>query len=498
MVSRYDVEQIVRRMLASASAAVTAQQNGTVVSDGHRSFNFQGAGVVASDDPASRRVNVNIPGAPTASSAYTLLSAAGSGKALDLGTSGSPPAGFQSVGFNDTTWANTITDGVASGIAGADRVVYSGFVSPSDNEQWAFRQEFTPPAGTITSATIQVMADNALLGLWINNNLLPGSAPSGSIYPGTRTYTISPSLLTPGVANALAAFVKNEIVGTGNRSAIAFNLTINYTGAAADARYIPYSLIDAKGDLIAGTADNLATRLAVGADGLYLRAHSAAATGLDWSAAGIGTFIVEELDGAPAVTATALKMPNGTLTDNGDGTVTYTPAAAGSTLLFESVLGASAASISTGTLPTGHKGLRIVFDGRSDAATTDVTLGVQFNGDTAANYDSYGLLQRNAGSANIGGAGLTSAQVLDIPAATATTGHSGGGVITIPNYEGTTFHKAISAHGALRYASNTGSIYAVIASGFWRSTSAITSISFLPGSGNFVAGTSLRVYAEGS
>lgn len=39
-----------------------------------------------------------------------------------------------------------------------------------------------------------------------------------------------------------------------------------------------------------------------------------------------GTIIIEELDGTPSVVSvTTLILPNGTLTDNADGTVTYTP-----------------------------------------------------------------------------------------------------------------------------------------------------------------------------
>lgn len=38
---------------------------------------------------------------------------------------------------------------------------------------------------------------------------------------------------------------------------------------------------------------------------------------------------VTEVDGAPSGTPTTLKFPNGTLTDNGDGSYTYTPAASG-------------------------------------------------------------------------------------------------------------------------------------------------------------------------
>lgn len=51
---------------------------------------------------------------------------------------------------------------------------------------------------------------------------------------------------------------------------------------------VPLSLIDAKGDLIVGSADNTAVRLPVGTDGHALVADSGQAGGLKWSTAGIG------------------------------------------------------------------------------------------------------------------------------------------------------------------------------------------------------------------
>ena len=48
---------------------------------------------------------------------------------------------------------------------------------------------------------------------------------------------------------------------------------------------IPTSLIDAKGDLIAGTADDTAGRLAVGTNNYVLTADSGESTGLKWAAA---------------------------------------------------------------------------------------------------------------------------------------------------------------------------------------------------------------------
>lgn len=49
---------------------------------------------------------------------------------------------------------------------------------------------------------------------------------------------------------------------------------------------IPKSLIDAKGDLIVGTADNTAARLGVGTNGQVLTADSTQTAGVKWAAAG--------------------------------------------------------------------------------------------------------------------------------------------------------------------------------------------------------------------
>ena len=57
---------------------------------------------------------------------------------------------------------------------------------------------------------------------------------------------------------------------------------------AADTGAIPASLIDAKGDVIVGTAADTAARLGVGADGQVLTADSTQASGVKWAAAAGG------------------------------------------------------------------------------------------------------------------------------------------------------------------------------------------------------------------
>jgi hypothetical protein len=54
--------------------------------------------------------------------------------------------------------------------------------------------------------------------------------------------------------------------------------------AVDDTTKIAKSIVDAKGDLIVGTADDTAGRLAVGTNGFVLTADSAEASGLKWAA----------------------------------------------------------------------------------------------------------------------------------------------------------------------------------------------------------------------
>jgi hypothetical protein len=55
--------------------------------------------------------------------------------------------------------------------------------------------------------------------------------------------------------------------------------------AQDDSNAIQNAIVDAKGDLIAATADNTPARLAVGGNNTFLRANSSAATGLEWAGA---------------------------------------------------------------------------------------------------------------------------------------------------------------------------------------------------------------------
>jgi hypothetical protein len=84
------------------------------------------------------------------------------------------------------------------------------------------------------------------------------------------------------------------------------------TTTAADAAYVPKTLVDAKGDILTATADNTPARLAVGTNNQILVANSSTSTGLEWqtpSAAGFVGARAYDTTGTTVSTATWTAIP---------------------------------------------------------------------------------------------------------------------------------------------------------------------------------------------
>lgn len=72
---------------------------------------------------------------------------------------------------------------------------------------------------------------------------------------------------------------------TGQVLSKASNTDLDYTWVTTDdANAIQNTIIDAKGDLIVGSAADTPARLAVGTNGYYLKANSSATNGVEWAA----------------------------------------------------------------------------------------------------------------------------------------------------------------------------------------------------------------------
>lgn len=112
---------------------------------------------------------------------------------------------------------------------------------------------------------------------------------------------------------------------TGQVLAKASNTDMDFSWVAQDdSNAIQNSIVDAKGDIIAATADNTPARLAVGANNTVLTADSSTATGLKWAAASSGTFpVMRSANIASTFTTTSASM-----TDQTGYTLTFTPVSA--------------------------------------------------------------------------------------------------------------------------------------------------------------------------
>lgn len=89
------------------------------------------------------------------------------------------------------------------------------------------------------------------------------------------------------------------------------------------------TIVDAKGDIIAATAADTVSRLAVGANDTVLTADSSTATGLKWATPASGGKVLQVVS---ATTTTATTIATTTLTDT-TITATITPTAATSKIL---------------------------------------------------------------------------------------------------------------------------------------------------------------------
>lgn len=162
--------------------------------------------------------------------------------------------------------------------------------------------------------------------------------------------------------------------------------------------------------------------------------------------------------------------------------------------LFDSTLGADAASIDTGAagIAPGHGLLIISIIAQTDKATTGVTnVALTFNNDSGANYDWQELFNATATS-------FTAQSAINVTCGhplAGNTSYPGSATVIIPNYDATTFFKVGQSLGGVTDSATTTDGTQITQLGY-RSTTAISraKIAVTAGSTVLKAGSRLTVY----
>jgi hypothetical protein len=231
-----------------------------------------------------------------------------------------------------------------------------------------------------------------------------------------------------------------------------FDVANTYTQAQADALFIADTIVDAKGDIIAATAADTVSRLAVGANDTVLTADSSTATGLKWATPGA------------AATSYALINTGGT-----------------------ALTGASTITVSG---LSGYNKLMVLITDAS-SASGDSDFSWRINADTGATAYQYATgpsltFNSTYASGNFG-AGFSQGDQIYFAKMSGSTSStvSGGLLIDGSNSSGIKILQSLASGSA---AGNNGH-QAQIISGVYTGTSVVSSVSVLSTAGNFDNGT---------
>jgi hypothetical protein len=233
-----------------------------------------------------------------------------------------------------------------------------------------------------------------------------------------------------------------------------FAVASTYTQAQADALFIADTIFDAKGDIIAATAADTASRLAVGANDTVLTADSTTATGLKWATVAAGS--------------------NWTLLNTGGTTLT-----GGSTVTVSGI---------------SSKDKIMVLVQSASTNTGQAQIAVRINGDTGYNYKPFGfyISNNNTYSPNEFNTIIPNTEWIKLASMTASDGSTVSGFVQLTGCSSSGVKMFIAGGGATPNGSTNGT-YQVVG-GFWDSSASVTSVSVA--SGNTLDGGTVFVYTS--
>lgn len=163
--------------------------------------------------------------------------------------------------------------------------------------------------------------------------------------------------------------------------------------------------------------------------------------------------------------------------------------------IFDSTLGADAASFDIASISAAYAALQIVLQVRATNAAASAIVLCRFNNDSGANYDYEYTYAQGVTPSAAQTLATTALALGDCPGATATAGYAATIEAVIANYAGTTFNKVCSSRCGNPIGTASGNVFSELICGHWRTTAtAINRVTILPSANNFLAGSRCTVY----
>ena len=297
--------------------------------------------------------------------------------------------------------------------------------------------------------TGQVLSKNSNTDMdfvWVTDAAgdITGVTVTSPLTGGGTSGTVTVGILSGTTSNLGAVQLSDSTSSTSTTLAATANAVKTTYDLANGA--IAKSIVDAKGDLVAATAADTVSRLAVGANGTILTADSAEATGIKWAAAASSNL------NWVAVNAGGTSLSGSTTTISGI---------------------------------TGANYLMVLFFGVSSTATYNEYY-LRINNDSGSNY-------LTAGNTNFGGVpgaiGATNANKFFAGAGSSNAAAMNYGFMTISggNSSGAKQYNQVSGTDPMGGA--TGSFSGYNSGGWWTGSGTITEVNLLTSGGTFDAGT---------
>lgn len=165
-------------------------------------------------------------------------------------------------------------------------------------------------------------------------------------------------------------------------------------------------------------------------------------------------------------------------------------------VLAETVAGVGGvATIDFTSIPATYRNLLIEGQVRTDVAAAFDLVVARFNNDTSSIYDSQRISASTTTVSTTQSTAAAYVEVALVPGGSATAASAGAFSMRIPNYAGTTFRKAYTSQWGDSETDASGGHRSGSNGGEWRSTAAISRVTFwLGGASVFVAGSTVTLY----